>query len=203
MKKFTSILSVIMLSLATSYAGIAAEITIPEGTEIGVQLTKSINSSRAVVGQRIPAVVSEDLIIDDMVAIKAGTPVKAKVTSVTKKKRLGKGGEINMMILSTKAVDGTKVVLDGGIGGEGKANTASTVALTVAFGLPGLLRRGEDAHISKKRIIPAIVDEDVTLTIADPIDEEPSVEQVIDDSITQEKDTDTTNTTEKEVQQDT
>ncbi len=145
------------------------EILLPEDTEVSIILTESVSSANATVGERIPAEVAEDVIVDGKVLIKEGSSVKILVTQVQKKKWAGRGGDLSLEMKSVKAVDGKSVPLISATGRGGKNNTASTVTLTVLFGLPGLLRRGEDAYIKEGTEFTAFVEKD-TLIDFDSLD---------------------------------
>lgn len=139
-------------------------VTVEEDTEIKVVLTKSVSSRNSAVGQPIEAEVSEDVIVDDRVAIAKGTKVKGYISSIQRAKRMGRGGNISLQVSSVKAVDKQKVTLRSTMARVGSDKTGKTVAMTVIFGLPGLLVKGRDAGVRKGTVIPAYVDEDYIIS---------------------------------------
>ena len=62
---------------------------------------------------------------------------------------MGKGGKLGIRVESTTAVDGQKVRLRASKGGEGGDKVGTVIALSVFFGLFGLLKKGKNAKIKK------------------------------------------------------
>ena len=109
MKKI--LLSVIMITFGMcTYA--QNSIKIPVGKNIPVTLTSEIYSnSRA--SQQVSATVSNDIKADDgTVVIRRGTPVNINA-EIKKAKGVGKGASVRLDIISTTAVDGQTIYLQG------------------------------------------------------------------------------------------
>ena len=109
MKKI--LLSVIMIAFGMcTYA--QNSIKIPVGKNIPVTLTSEIYSnSRAT--QQVSAIVSNDIKADDgTVVIRRGTPVNINA-EIKKAKGVGKGASVRLDIISTTAVDGQTIYLQG------------------------------------------------------------------------------------------
>jgi hypothetical protein len=168
-------LSLILLSPLTSLAEDRL-VKLPEDTELPVLVTQTVSSGSSAVGQPIKAEIEKDILIDNIVVISKGTPVKAFVSQIEHAKRLGKGGSISVQINSVKAVDGQKVSLRSAMGRSGKDNTGATVAMTVLFGLPGLLVKGSEAGIRKNTVIKAYVDEELEIKSSNESIEKPKDE---------------------------
>jgi hypothetical protein len=115
------VFSVLTLSLLTcnlsAFSATEKKVVLKEDTKISAVLTKSISSgSNAVAGQPIEAEITEDVVVDDRVLIKKGTPVKGSISAIQRAQRLGKGGNISLQLTSVKTVDEQKVTLRSGLG---------------------------------------------------------------------------------------
>ncbi len=100
---FTFILNNTILSAATLVEGTLVKIINPE----------TIIAHDQDVGAPVNFVVAEDVTINNKIAIKKGTPVKAKVSAVTKESRFGMPGSLSINVVSTTTKDGRIVPLVG------------------------------------------------------------------------------------------
>jgi hypothetical protein len=80
---------------------------------------------------------------------------------------MGKGGELNIRLETTTAVDGQKIKVRASRGREGENKTGTTIALTVLFGPIGLLKRGKNAEIKEGSKLTVYTDEDKTINVTD------------------------------------
>lgn len=160
MKK--NIITLVLILFCCDLLSMAA-VVLPEDTLVSIRIDQSISSANAAAGDRIQATVAEDVIVDGITVISEGTPVKAEIQDVSQKGRIGKGGNLSIRVISTKSVNNTTVHLTATQSAKGKDNNGSTVALTVLFGLPGLLRRGKDAVIPTGTIIKSYVEEGIQI----------------------------------------
>ena len=168
MKKTSLLLLSFLISSTTflsipSFSAEEKDILLKEETALEIVLNKSISSSNSAIGQPIEAEIAEDIIIDDRIVIAKGSAVKGSISAVERAKRIGKGGNISLQISSVRAVDEQKVSLRSGLGRNGSDKTGKTVAMTVIFGLPGLLVKGREAGIVKGTKIKAFVDDDIKI----------------------------------------
>lgn len=143
----------------------AAEITIPDGTELTVITTEEISSKTATEGDPLTFKVDEDVKIDGHIVIARGTLVKGEISNAKKSGRMGKGGTLSIRILSTETVDNQKIKLRASKGREGDDKTGTTVALVVLFGPLGFLKKGKDAKIKEGTKIKAYTDEDKKVSV--------------------------------------
>lgn len=144
------------------------EVLIPDGTEITALLTETISSKSAQVDDPVTFKVEEDVIIDGAVVISKGTLVKGIISNAKKAGFLGKGGELNMRLETTTAVDGQKIKVRASRGREGENKTGTTIALTVLLGPVGLLKKGKNAEIKEGTKITVYTDEDKRIKVATP-----------------------------------
>lgn len=138
----------------------AAEVVLPDGTQLNVITTEEISSKTAAEGDALTFKVDEDIVVNGKVVIAKGTLVKGEVSNAKKSGRMGKAGALSIRVLSTEAVDGQKVKLRASKGKEGDDKTGTTVALVVLFGPLGFLKKGKDAKIKEGTRIKAYTDEE-------------------------------------------
>jgi hypothetical protein len=142
-----------------------ASLTIPDGTPVELQLTESVSSAHARVGDLLDFVVVKDVSIDGFTVIPAGTVANGSVTGVKGKRFLGIGGHVALKLDSVKLVNGEQVSLRGRMLVKGHSRTKLMVAGMVATGLgflPAvpvfLLTRGHDSTVLRSTKITAYID---------------------------------------------
>lgn len=135
------------------------EVTIPDGTELIAVLEDEISSASATEGDPINFKLKDDLKINGKVVIARDTLIKGTIANAQKAGRMGKGGKLGIRVESTTAVDGQKVRLRASKGGEGGDKVGTVIALSVFFGLFGLLKKGKNAKIKKGTEIKTYTDE--------------------------------------------
>lgn len=100
---------------------------------------------------------------DGRVLIKRGTPVQLQIDR-QKARGVGKPGSVTVKCVSTNAVDGQSILLEGSVSGEGNDKKGLSIGLGVGLGLtflPGvgfafLSIKGEQAVIENNTIIPTV-----------------------------------------------
>ncbi len=100
---------------------------------------------------------------DGRVLIKRGTPVQLQIDR-QKARGVGKPGSVTVKCVSTNAVDGQSILLEGSVSGEGNDKKGLSSGLGVGLGLtflPGvgfafLAIKGEEAVIENNTIIPTV-----------------------------------------------
>ena len=100
---------------------------------------------------------------DGRVLIKRGTPVQLQIDR-QKARGVGKPGSVTVKCVSTNAVDGQSILLEGSVIGEGNDKKGLSIGLGVGLGLtflPGvgfafLAIKGEQAVIENNTIIPTV-----------------------------------------------
>lgn len=85
--------------------------TLLDGTPIKLKLDETISSEKQTVGEQIPFVVVDDVVVMGTTVIPKGTPALATVTTAEPKKRMGRGGKLDVNVDSTRLLDGEKVQL--------------------------------------------------------------------------------------------
>ncbi|HEX8775278.1 MAG TPA: hypothetical protein VF735_17040 [Pyrinomonadaceae bacterium] len=143
-----------------------SDVTIPDGTELTVVLQDEISSGTATEGDAVNFRTKDDVKINGKVVIAKDTLVKGTIANAQKAGRMGKGGKLGIRIESTTTVDGEKIRLRASKGNEGGDKVGTVIALSVFFGLFGLLKRGKNAKIKAGTEIKAYTDEAKTVKIA-------------------------------------
>src|SRR5688572_18459718 len=121
-------------------------VKLQEGTSIRLALKEELNSKTAAVGNPVEMEVSEDVVVDGQVVIRAGTHVKGEVTQNSKAKMLGKQGTIDFIVNFTSSVDNQNIRLRSTRKYEGK-NKSAGMAVAAAFALPAIFIKGKEAVI--------------------------------------------------------
>jgi len=144
-----------------------------DGTPIKVRLQRTISSADAQVDERVDFEVLEEIKINDVVVIPKGSVAWGTVTEAQPKRRMGRGGKLNVNIDSVRLADGEKAALravrETKGGGHTGAMTGGIVATSIVF-FPAaplfLLMHGKDITIPKGTEITAYVNGDTNL---DPV----------------------------------
>ncbi|HET7215943.1 MAG TPA: PEGA domain-containing protein [Terriglobia bacterium] len=141
-----------------------------DGTPIKLRLTRTISSASAQVGDRVDFEVLDAVSVNGIVVIPKGSIAWGTVTEAHKKRRMGRGGKLNVNIDSVRLADGEKdalrAVKDTAGGGHVGAMTGAIVATSIVF-FPAaplfLFMHGKDITIPKGTEIAAYTNGDMTL----------------------------------------
>jgi hypothetical protein len=147
--------------------------TLLDGTPIKLRLSQTISSADAKVGQEVPFEVMEDVQVDGVTVLPKGSTAIGTVTEAQPKRRMGRGGKLNVTISYARLTDKEKVALravrDSKGGGHVGAMTGAIVATSIVF-FPAaplfLLMHGKDISIPQGTEITAFVDGDMHLDMA-------------------------------------
>ena len=100
------------------------EVTIKAGTPVPVRLEETLSSESCTVGQSVKLVVTRNVEIGDVVAIKAGSLVEGEIVHAQETGSLGKEGEISMVVRYATAIDGTRIPLRAQLSAHGEEKVA-------------------------------------------------------------------------------
>lgn len=147
--------------------------TLVDGTAVKMRLGETLSSESAKVGQQVPLEVTEDVLVDGVVVIPKGSNAIATVTTAQAKRRMGRGGKLDVNVDSTHMVDGQKVQLRAVRGDKGGGHvggmTVGIVATSLVF-FPAaplfLLMHGKDITIPEGTPVTAFVQGDTKLDMA-------------------------------------
>ncbi len=111
--------------------------TLMDGTAIKLRISETLSSENAKVGQQVPFEVTENVVVQGVTVIPKGSPAIATVTEAEPKRRMGRGGKLDVNIDSTRMADGQSVQLravrENKGGGHVGAMTGAMVATSIVF----------------------------------------------------------------------
>lgn len=178
--------SVLTFAQSQSQPPTAAQVTTPavlsqnspkavleDGTPIKLRLTRNVSSADARVGDTVDFEVLEGVRTGDLLVIPKGGVAWGTVTEAQAKRRLARGGKLQMNIDSVRLVDGEKVALravkEGSGGGHTGAMTGAMVGTAIVF-FPAaplfLFMHGKDITVPKGTEITAYINGNVPLDLA-------------------------------------
>lgn len=141
-------------SAAAALAARSGSFTLPAGSGVLVKIEEKVTSKKAEKGEKIKASVAQDVVLDDAVLIKKGTPVVARIGEVDAASLGGSGGSVKIEIESTTAVDGQSIPLHyESQAKEGKDTRGLSV--TGMFTGWGLLSKGKNVEIAAGTTVEA------------------------------------------------
>ena len=140
------------------------------GTQISLRTNENLVSDKKLlrVGQRIQLAVAENVTLNGMIVIPAGSVATGEVTDVRYKGMWGKSGGINGRVLSVRVGD-RQIRLTGAFDDEGTTGTAGVVAAIVLVPIAGFFVTGTSARISMVSFVKAFLDEDIAIAAAAPV----------------------------------
>jgi PDZ domain-containing protein/PEGA domain-containing protein len=144
-----------------------------DGTPVKLRIGRTVSSADAHVGETVDFEVLEEVRVGEVLVIPKGGVAWATVTEAQSKRRLGRGGKLDMNIDAVRLIDGQKVavraVKEVKGGGHAGAMTGAIVATTIVF-FPAaplfLLMHGKDITIPKGTEITAYINGNVPLNLA-------------------------------------
>lgn len=144
-----------------------------DGTPVKLRSTRNLSSADAKVGETVDFEVLEDVKIGETVIIPRAGIAWATVTEAQPKRRMGRGGKLNVNIDSVRLTSGEKAALravkDTQGGGHVGAMTGAIVATSIVF-FPAaplfLFMKGKDITIPKGTEITAYINGDTELNPA-------------------------------------
>ena len=141
-----------------------------DGTPIKLRLSQTVSSADAHVNDRVEFEVLEDVMVDNVVVIQKGASALGTVTEAVPKKRMARGGKLEIVMDSVRMVDGQKVALravkDAKGGGHAAGMTIGIVAAAIVFWPAAplfLLMHGKDITIAKGTDVPTFINGDMKL----------------------------------------
>jgi len=161
-----------MFLLMASGCGLAAQgtavpLALQNGTPVKLRLTQTISSSTAQVNDTVPLEVLEEVKVGNLVVIKKGAMAWGTVTAARAKRRMARGGKLDVNIDAVRLADGEKAVLRAVRNTKGGGHTGAMTAGIVVTGLlvwPAapffLFMHGKDVTIPQGTEITAYINGD-------------------------------------------
>jgi len=147
-----------------------ADFRLEDGTPIKLRLSRTISSSDAQVNDKVDFEVLEEVKVDGTAVIPKGSVAWGTVTEAQSKRRMARGGKLDMNIDDVRLVDGEKAALRAVKGVKGGGHTGGMTAGIVATSLivwPAapffLFMHGKDVTIPKGTEITAYINGDFNL----------------------------------------
>ena len=160
-----------------------------DGTPIKLRLTRNLSSADATTGDRVDFEVLEDIKVKDVIVVPRGGLALATVTEAQHKRRMARGGKLNVNIDDVRLIDGEKAPLravkEVKGGGHTGAMTGAMIGTAIVF-FPAaplfLFMHGKDITIPKGTEVTAYINGDIPL---DPVKFKPQdVKPAADQSAT-------------------
>jgi hypothetical protein len=141
-----------------------------DGTPVKLRLTRNLSSADATTGDRVDFEVLEEVKVKDVIVIPRGGLALATITDAEHKRRMARGGKLDVNIDDVRLNDGEKAPLravkEAKGGGHTGAMTGAMVATAVVF-FPAaplfLFMHGKDITIPKGTEITAYINGDIPL----------------------------------------
>jgi Glycine zipper 2TM domain len=113
---------------------------VPSGTQLAMSLTTPLTSKTAKVGDVVRARVTQDVLVDNRVAIAAGTTVAGQVTDVVSgSDKIGGIPTLGLRFERLELAGGADVPIDGVISQKGKSDTGRDTAKIVGGAAAGAI----------------------------------------------------------------
>jgi hypothetical protein len=147
--------------------------TLLDGTTVKLRLGENISSETSKTGDQVPFEVIEEVTVQGVVVIPKGAQALATVTDAEPKRRMGRGGKLDVNVDSVRLADGEKAhlraVKDNKGGGHVGPITGAMDATSIVF-FPAaplfLFIHGKSVDIPKGTEVTAFVQGDMHLTMA-------------------------------------
>jgi hypothetical protein len=169
-----------------------------DATPIKLRLTRNLSSADATTGDRVDFEVLEDIKVKDEIVVPRGGLALGTVTDAQPKRRMARGGKLDVNIDDVRLADGEKVPLravkEAKGGSHTGAMTGAMVATAIVF-FPAaplfLFMKGKDITIPKGTEITAYINGDIPLdpkkfvpqTVANPGAESSPVQAPADSAL--------------------
>jgi len=144
-----------------------------DGTPIKLRIAQTVSSADAHVNDRVEFEVLEEVTIQGSIIIPKGGIALGTVTEAQPKRRMARGGKLEIVMDSVRLTDGEKAALRATKGGNGGGHTGAMTAGIVATAIVCLvcaplflLMHGKDITIPKGTEVPTFVDGNLPLNLA-------------------------------------
>ena len=158
----------VLLTLTAATLARAEELIIPQGTVVFGELDERItsNGNKFRVGYPVDGHVWKDVVVEGHTIIPAGTPLELRISRLSGKGTGGRGGSLEIMAVSVKAVDGTTISLSGGYDQSASDLSGLTRALSTLL-WPASFLPGRNAVLDVGTVFDATIPANTRLKLAD------------------------------------
>jgi hypothetical protein len=147
--------------------------TLEDGTPVKLRISQSVSSADAHVNDRVEFEVLEEIKVADTLIIPKGGIAWGTVTEAQPKRRMGRGGKLEIVMDSVRLVDGEKAALRATKQAKGGGHVGAMTIGIVATGLIFwpvaplfLFMHGKDITIPKGTEVPTFVSGNFALDMA-------------------------------------
>ncbi|HUO67313.1 MAG TPA: hypothetical protein VMV37_07245 [Gammaproteobacteria bacterium] len=167
--RFAQGFSAAVLLLTLPGLASAATLTIPSGTKLYGELEQQITSNEKEfsVGQKVQGRVWRNVTVNGQIVIAAGAPMVLQISSITRRKIAGRGGDVKVAAMSVTAVDGSEINLDGGYDKSAGNRIALAASLSALVLWPLIFIRGKEAVLDVGTVFDASVPANTNVGVAD------------------------------------
>ena len=137
------------------------KLTLPKGTMVRLMVLKEVNSRDHQAGHRFALRVDEDVKAGATTVIPIGSKAWGEVTDARGTGGAGKSGKLNARLLYVEA-GGRQIPVDGERQASGSGGTGQVVGGVIAFGVFGLLMKGNNATLKAGEILNGYTSEDAS-----------------------------------------
>jgi hypothetical protein len=147
-----------------------AEVSVPDGTEIEIQLKSTASSEELKVGDIVDFSVVRPVVVNGVTIFDKDAPARARITTAKKRGHWGHAGKLEWAMQDVQAVDGnrvparfTKRSIGDSKGGTVAVAAVATTVLLGPFGLLWGLKKGKPAIIPAGNRYSAFVSGDTSI----------------------------------------
>jgi len=149
----------------------AQKLLVKDGTPIKLKLKRGVYSQYAKIGDEVDYLVDEEIVVNGKIIVPEGAIVKGRVVSAEHKRRMGRGGKIDISADSVNLFNSQKIPLrafqqarGGGQGLDMSGEMLAAAAMTLGVGAPFVLfKHGKDIEIRQGSAFTAFVNGDTWL----------------------------------------
>jgi hypothetical protein len=163
----TAVATPLPTTTATLVAGTSSQTVLRTGTPVPLKMQELLttNGKKLKVGQRFQMEVAENIMLNGVTVIPAGSPAVGEVTDVRNKGMWGKSGHINARVLYA-TVNGRQIRLSGQLDDKGTTGTAGVVGAIAVLPVAGFFVTGTSANIPIGTPVNGFMDEDVPVAFS-------------------------------------
>jgi hypothetical protein len=144
-----------------------------DGTPVKMRISQTVSSADAHVDDRVEFEVLEEIKVSDVIIIPKGASALGTVTEAQPKRRMARGGKLEIVMDSVRLADGERAAIRATKEVQGGGHTGAMTAGIVATGLiffPAapffLFMHGKDISIPKGSEVPTFVNGNFSLDLA-------------------------------------
>ncbi|WP_174287162.1 hypothetical protein [Sphingomonas bacterium] len=131
---------------ATMVSAAASAQVIPENTPVTVRTLEEVSSKTAQVGDPVRMEVIDDIVVNGVTVVPAGTPAYGEVTAAQKNGHIGKSGKLTIEVEGVRYGNG-RMRLRGSRDSQGSGGGTAAIATAALVSPLGLLIHGKSAAV--------------------------------------------------------